>query len=64
VKRPSSEGRNGVVASDYPVTTRHEAEQSAIEHLWPHSNDLEWDEYTERGLRVFASGRGSTLIDV
>src|SRR5262249_60012976 len=35
-----------------------------IEHLWPHSNDFEWDEYTERGLRVFVSGQGSVLTDV
>ncbi|MBB4660553.1 aspartate aminotransferase family protein [Conexibacter arvalis] len=44
--------------------SRHALEQTAIEHLWPHSNDVEWDEFTERGLRVFASGQGSTLTDV
>ena len=53
-----------MAANDYRAGARHEAEASAIEHLWPHSNDLEWDEYTERGLRVFASGQGSTLTDV
>lgn len=39
-------------------------EKAAIKHLWPHSNDLQWDEFTERGLRVFVSGQGSTLTDV
>jgi adenosylmethionine-8-amino-7-oxononanoate aminotransferase len=43
---------------------RHTIEDAAIAHLWPHSNDLEWDEYTERGLRVFASGTGCMLTDV
>jgi adenosylmethionine-8-amino-7-oxononanoate aminotransferase len=43
---------------------RHALETTAIEHLWPHSNDIEWDEFTERGLRVFVSGEGSTLTDV
>jgi adenosylmethionine-8-amino-7-oxononanoate aminotransferase len=46
------------------VVQRHSLELTAIEHLWPHSNDIEWDEFTERGLRVFVSGEGSTLIDV
>src|SRR5258708_10631825 len=55
---------NDVAANDHHIGTRHEAEASAIEHLWPHSNDLGWDEYTERRLRVFASGQGSTLTDV
>ena len=53
-----------MAASDHPIGGRHEVEASAIEHLWPHSNDLEWDEYTERGLRVFVCGQGSTLTDV
>ena len=44
--------------------TRPAVEDAAIEHLWPHSNDIEWDEFTERGLRVFVSGVGSTLTDV
>ncbi|MEO8686740.1 MAG: aspartate aminotransferase family protein [Solirubrobacteraceae bacterium] len=38
-------------------------ERSVVEHLWPHSNDIEWDEFTERGLRVFVSGAASTLTD-
>jgi adenosylmethionine-8-amino-7-oxononanoate aminotransferase len=47
-----------------PVTTeRHALETTAIQHLWPHSNDIEWDEFTDRGLRVFVSGDGSTLTD-
>ena len=53
-----------MAATDHRTGGRHEAEASAIEHLWPHSNDLEWDEFTERGLRVFVSGKGSTLTDV
>ena len=52
-----------MAATDHRTGGRHEAEASAIEHLWPHSNDLEWDEFTERGLRVFVSGKGSTLTD-
>jgi len=55
---------NGVVASDHHIGARHKTEATAIEYLWPHSNDLEWDEYTERGLRVFVAGQGSTLTDV
>lgn len=43
---------------------RHPAELAAIEHLWPHSNELEWDEFTDGGMRVFASGERSTLTDV
>jgi adenosylmethionine-8-amino-7-oxononanoate aminotransferase len=43
---------------------RHELEEAAIAHLWPHSNDTEWSEFTERGLRVFSHGEGSTLTDV
>lgn len=39
-------------------------ETSVVEHLWPHGNDIEWDEFTERGLRVFVSGTGSTLTDI
>ncbi|MCW2999588.1 MAG: aspartate aminotransferase family protein [Solirubrobacterales bacterium] len=45
-------------------TERHALETAAINHLWPHSNDIEWDELTDRGLRVFVSGQGSTLTDV
>ncbi|WP_037370780.1 aminotransferase family protein [Amycolatopsis orientalis] len=43
---------------------REPLESAALEHLWPHSNDLEWDELTHGGLRVFVEGNGSTLIDV
>jgi len=46
------------------LQTRHPLETQALDHLWLHSNDLEWDELTQRGLRVFVEGRGSTLIDV
>jgi adenosylmethionine-8-amino-7-oxononanoate aminotransferase len=46
------------------TTERHALETAAIDHLWPHSNDIEWDELTDRGLRVFVSGQGSTLTDV
>ena len=46
------QGADDVAANDHHTGARHEAEASAIEHLWPHSNDLEWDEYTERWLRV------------
>ena len=35
----------------------------ARQHLWPHGDDLEWDEL-EAGLKVFAAGRGCTLTDV
>ncbi|KAA9165527.1 aspartate aminotransferase family protein [Amycolatopsis acidicola] len=43
---------------------REPLESAALEHLWLHSNDLEWDELTHGGLRVFVEGRGSTLTDV
>jgi adenosylmethionine-8-amino-7-oxononanoate aminotransferase len=33
------------------------------EHLWPHGDDLEWEELDE-ALKVFISGEGSTLTDV
>jgi adenosylmethionine-8-amino-7-oxononanoate aminotransferase len=39
------------------------SERAAVDHLWPHSNELEWGELIEHGLRVFVSGRGSTLYD-
>lgn len=42
---------------------RGSLESAALEHLWLHSNDLEWDELTGGGLRVFVEGRGATLID-
>lgn len=46
------------------VHTSHALENTALDHLWMHSNDLEWDELTGGGLRVFAEGHGSTLVDV
>ncbi|MCX2963183.1 aminotransferase family protein [Gordonia aquimaris] len=46
------------------VQTRHALETRALDHLWMHSNDLEWDDLQEGGLRVFSRGHGSTLIDV
>ena len=53
-----------MATTDHLIGERNEAEDKAIEHLWPHSNDLQWDEFIERGLRVFSSGRGCTLTDV
>jgi len=53
-----------VAATDHLIGGRNETEDRAIGYLWPHSNDLQWDELTERGLRVFSSGRDSTLTDV
>ena len=52
------------VHSEVRSGARPDVEQTAIDHLWPHSDDSEWDEFTERGLRVIASGSGSTLTDV
>jgi adenosylmethionine-8-amino-7-oxononanoate aminotransferase len=52
------------MATQDEMVRRHWLEQAAIDHLWPHSDDIEWDEFTERGLRVFVSGHGSTLVDV
>ncbi|MCE0765007.1 aminotransferase class III-fold pyridoxal phosphate-dependent enzyme [Pseudonocardia kujensis] len=46
------------------VQAPHALESSALDHLWLHSNDLEWNELIRGGLRVFVEGRGSTLIDV
>lgn len=43
---------------------REPLETAALDHLWLHSNDLEWDELTHGGLRVFTEGRGATLTDV
>jgi adenosylmethionine-8-amino-7-oxononanoate aminotransferase len=54
----------GLTAVPTSTASRHPAESAAIQHLWPHSNELEWDELTERGMRIFASANGSTLIDV
>jgi adenosylmethionine-8-amino-7-oxononanoate aminotransferase len=52
------------VHSEVRSGARPDVERTAIDHLWPHSDDSEWDEFTERGLRVIASGSGSTLTDV
>ena len=52
------------VHSDVRTGARPEIERVAIDHLWPHSDDSEWDEFTERGLRVIVSASGSTLTDV
>lgn len=46
------------------LQSRHALESKALDHLWLHSNDLEWNELVDGGLRVFVEGRGSTLIDV
>lgn len=56
--------RNRMTSPAQLLEERHAVESTAIEHLWPHGNDTEWDELTERGLRVFVSGHGSTLVDV
>lgn len=53
-----------MIVSDSTQEERNHEEAVAIEHLWPHSNDLQWDDYIERGLRVFVSGTGCTLTDV
>jgi adenosylmethionine-8-amino-7-oxononanoate aminotransferase len=45
--------------------TRPELEQEAIDHLWFHGWDLDWEELTEReGLKVFARAQDCTLYDV
>jgi len=46
------------------LQSHHSLETKALEHLWLHSNDLEWNELINGGLRVFVEGRGSTLVDV
>jgi adenosylmethionine-8-amino-7-oxononanoate aminotransferase len=46
------------------ATERHALEAAALKHLWPHSDDIEWEDFASRGLRVFVEGRGSTLKDV
>jgi adenosylmethionine-8-amino-7-oxononanoate aminotransferase len=44
---------------------RPELEQTAIDHLWFHGWDMDWEELTEReGLKVFARAKDSTLYDV
>lgn len=45
-------------------STVHPLEQTAIAHLWPHSDELDWGELTQRGLRIFERGEGCTLTDV
>jgi len=52
-----------MTTQDETANGRHALETSAIDHLWPHSDDLEWDDLTERGLRVFVEGHGATLTD-
>lgn len=46
------------------VAVRHPLESRALDHLWLHSNDLEWNELLGGGLRVFERGHDATLIDV
>ena len=44
---------------------RPELEQTAVDHLWFHGWDMDWEELTEReGLKVFARAKDSTLYDV
>ncbi|MBW3632644.1 MAG: aspartate aminotransferase family protein [Chloroflexi bacterium] len=46
-------------------TTRPELEQDAIDHLWFHGWDMDWEELTgQEGLKVFARAKDCTLIDV
>jgi adenosylmethionine-8-amino-7-oxononanoate aminotransferase len=46
------------------VAVRPDLESKAFKHLWTHSNEFEWDELVDRGLRVFVSGDMSTITDV
>ena len=46
------------------VVSRPDLESKAFKHLWTHSNEFEWDELVDRGLRVFVSGDMSTITDV
>ena len=46
------------------VAGRPDLESKAFKHLWTHSNEFEWDELVDRGLRVFVSGDMSTITDV
>jgi adenosylmethionine-8-amino-7-oxononanoate aminotransferase len=47
------------------VLERPELEQKAVDHLWFHGWDMDWEELTEReGLKVFARAKDSTLYDV
>lgn len=56
------------VTSDFGRTAlleRPNEEQQAIDHLWIHGWDMDWEELTEReGLKVFTHAKGSTLYDV
>jgi adenosylmethionine-8-amino-7-oxononanoate aminotransferase len=50
---------------DSAVAERPALEQGAIDHLWFHGWDMDWEELTEReGLKVFARARDCTLYDV
>lgn len=47
------------------ATKSRDWQDRALAHLWPHSEDIEWDELNANGgLPVFESGSGSTLTDV
>lgn len=41
-----------------------ELEAAVVSHLWPHSDELNWTELNERGLRIFDRGEGATIYDV
>lgn len=51
-------------ATRSPAVPAPKVAVNPLGHLWPHSNDLQWDELERSGLRVFASAHGSTLVDV
>lgn len=54
-----------LIASGTTVIERPELEQTAIDHLWVHGWDMDWDELTsDEGLKVFTHARGSTLYDI
>lgn len=53
-----------MTAEHYAIGTEHVVEETALQHLWPHSDDIEWEDLASRGLRVFTSGERSTLTDV
>src|SRR4051794_10204957 len=47
------------------VMERPELEQAAIDHLWIHGWDMDWEELTQReGLKVFTRAKGTTLYDI
>ena len=52
-----------MTTEQFAIDRSEALEETALRHLWPHSDDLEWDDLTARGLRVFTSGEGSTLTD-